>query len=90
MEHFDNESKLKSYLLLRKKKKPKERLCVLASKSTYYIFISNNTSREVKTFGNFVVSPKTNCILFLATSWDEDQDKSAYGQTMMGTVTKFI
>lgn len=44
MEHFDNESKLKSYLLLRKKKKPKERLCVLASKSTYYIFISNNTS----------------------------------------------
>lgn len=43
MEHFDNESKLKSYLLLRKKK-PKERLCVLASKSTYYIFISNNTS----------------------------------------------
>lgn len=44
MEHFDNESKLKSYLLLRKKKKPKERLSVLASKSTYYIFISNNTS----------------------------------------------
>lgn len=44
MEHFDNESKLKSYLLLRKIKKPKERLCVLASKSTYYIFISNNTS----------------------------------------------
>lgn len=44
MEHFDNESKLKSYLLLCKKKNPKERLCVLASKSTYYIFISNNTS----------------------------------------------
>lgn len=33
MEHFDNESKLKSYLLLRKKKKPKERLCVLAFSS---------------------------------------------------------
>lgn len=44
MEHFDNESILKSYLLLCKKKKTKERLCVLASKSTYYIFISNNTS----------------------------------------------
>lgn len=45
MEHFDNESILKSYLLLCKtKNKTKERLCELASKSTYYIFISNNTS----------------------------------------------
>lgn len=44
MEYFDNESKFKLYLFLCKKKKFKERLCVLVFKSIYYIFILNNIS----------------------------------------------
>lgn len=51
-------------------------------------FSRTEIQREVKTFGNFIVSPKTNCILFLATSWGVDQDKGAYGQTKKGTVMK--